>query len=561
MAYPVRLKSIQSIVARHSSKMPYLLLLLWQGILLIASNVQTSLMAHDEGWYATLALSLLRSQAWLTPKWWGQLIYDKTSGVHWMIATAYSFFGVSETSARLPAGIACLISIVLIYAIGSTLLNRRSAFLGALCLSTIIMWTQYGQLATQDMPLVAIELTVIWALLQLERYPQQRLGWGVVAGLGFGLGFFVKGFMVVLPMIALLPYLLLNHKRHKHLFNPGLYLGFLLGLGSIAFWFLALWQTHGQEPFIQLFGILALAASADYHNVGPWYYLWNIPANFLPWTPLVLLGLINLFKSPPKNHLLLTCGYPAVLMLQLQIFSTKTIYYPLQIYPFLGLYSGYALDRLLTAWQSSDREPKMVRALSYFYGTIALLALIFGLGLPSSIWLSLGILESDLQQELLVYTVPILVVCGFWLVHGASGLGMFERRSRPEVWLSSLLIGPWLAIGLAGTIGLSGNYSADVKSFCLQPVIRSVLNQHTVDLVMPEQPDHGDHQTWILTSFCSSQWGQRVNSLQELTPGTYAWVSSPTSAELDAASDGYTRFGEIRGWTLIQKSLAPVDLK
>ncbi|MGB5974364.1 MAG: glycosyltransferase family 39 protein, partial [Nodosilinea sp.] len=386
MVYSARLKGIQAL-HRHTGWLPYGLLVGWQGVLLVASNVHTSLMAHDEGWYTTLALGLVRSQNWLSPTWWGELIYDKTSGLHWMIAAAFSF-GVSETTARLPSGVACLISVSLLYAIGSTLLNRRSAFLGALCLSTVIIWTQYGQLATQDMPLVALELAVIWALLRSEQQPQQRLAWGVAAGLGFGLGFFIKGFMVALPTVALLPYLIGSHKQHKHLANPGLYSGFLLGLGLVGCWFLALWNAHGSKPFDQLFGILALAASADYHGVGPWYYLWNIPANFLPWTPLAILGLFFLVRSPPQSRLLLTCGYPAVLMLLLQLFSTKTIYYPLQVYPFLALYSGYGLDRMLAAWQR-DRTPIAAKALSCFYGSVALVALVFSVGLLTGAWLRL----------------------------------------------------------------------------------------------------------------------------------------------------------------------------
>lgn len=551
MTDSARLKGVQASIYPPDSWLPYGLLVVWQGLLLVASNVQTSLMAHDEGWYATLALGLTRSQNWLSPTWWGELVFDKTSGVHWMIAASYSLFGVSETTARLPSGIACLISIALIYAIGSTLLNRRSAFLGALCLSTVIIWTQYGQLATQDMPLVALELIVIWALLRVEQHPQQRLGWGVVAGLGFGLGFFIKGFMVALPTVALLPYLVLNHKRHKHLTNPGLYLGFLLGLGLVAIWFLALWQAHGTEPFQQLFGILALAASADYHNVGPWYYLWNIPANFLPWTPLALVGLVGLLKSPPETRLLLTLGYPAVLMLLLQLFSTKTIYYPLQVYPFLGLYSGCALDQVLTAWHQRDRRTAGVKALSCFYGAIAVLALAFSLGLISKIWLNLGILDVALQQELYAYAVPALAVSAFWLLHGASGLGILGRRSRPMLWLSSLLIGPWLAIGLAGTTGLIGNYSAEVKAFCRQPDISAILDHNAVNVVLNEQPSREDHQTWILVSFCSSAWDLRLDSLRALSPGEYAWVSPPIAAELEATPDRSRRFGDIKGWALV----------
>jgi len=524
-------------------------LLGWQGLSLLASNWQASLMAHDEGWYATLALGLVRSGDWLTPRWWGQLMYDKTSGVHWLIATAYRLFGVSEVTARIPSMVACLLSVCLTYAIGCRLLNRQAAGLAVLCLSTIILWNQYGHMATQDMPLVAIELMTIWALLRAEQQTTLRWGWGLLAGLGLGLGFLVKGFMVVLPAIALLPYLILRHRRHRHWHNPGLYVGLGLGIGLVLLWFWQLWSTHGLVPFQQIFGTLGVAAAADYHGVGPWYYAWNIPANLLPWTPLVLWGIFKLCRQP-LDHKSLLLGYPVLMVLQLQVFPTKTLYYPVQIYPFLALYGGYVLAELMHRWTQPGASRLPLALTSYGYGLSGGLISLVGLGILLRRWGPLEFLTAELGPELTWYGGLALVVGLSWLLL----LLAWHRRARHSrlqpvrAWLAGLLVGPWLALGLAGMGGLLGNYSAEVKAFCRQPTVAEVLANHTVDVVLAS-PAGVNHKTWVLTSFYSRHWGERLTSVAAIPADHYAWVSEAAVATIPAR---FQQLGTVRGWALVR---------
>ncbi|HEY9878276.1 MAG TPA: glycosyltransferase family 39 protein [Leptolyngbyaceae cyanobacterium] len=530
----------------------YLGIALWQGILLICSNAKTSFMAHDEGWYATLAYRMVRAGDWLTPRWGTALMYDKTSGVHWLIATAYTLFGVSETTARIPSFVASIASVLLIYAISTELTNRTAALLGALSLSTVILWTQYGQLATQDMPMVAVELFCIWALLRAENQPTHCKHWGFLAGACLGLGFFVKGFMAFLPAVALLPYLVLNHRRHRHLTNLGLYLGLATGIGLVLLWFYGLWTTHGAEPFRQLFGILALAASKDYHGVGPWYYLWNIPANFLPWSPLAIAGLIFILRDSTLSRKWLTLGYPAVLLLLLQIFPTKTIYYPLQLYPFLGMYTGVALFQTTQQWPKLlHAKASFPRGISFVYGLVGLIAALLGAGLLLHQTLDLKIWNDPLGDELYQYALLALLLGLGWVI--TAGVWLSNRQNpsikKLSAWLASLLISPWLTVGAAGLAGLIGDYSPDVKAFCRQSEVEAVLQKNPVSFVVTGTVPGEDHKTWILTTFCTPTLGQHYTSTAELKPTEYAWLSPQAQVSLPS---NYRTIGQIRGWLLVQ---------
>ncbi|MGB7250898.1 MAG: glycosyltransferase family 39 protein, partial [Phormidesmis sp.] len=298
-----------------------LLLLGWTGLLLACSLTHTSLMAHDEGNYAAESRFMLSSGSWLARQWWGDPTYSHGILLNWLMLAGYKLFGVSDRIARWPSIAACLSAVVLTYDIAKTLCAsqrwpyakyaRRLGVLSGLLLMVFSLWAQYGHLATQDMLLVSIELLGIWALLKSEANTEvapevaseraignrRRIGFGFLAGLSLGLGFLVKTFMIALPAVALLPYLILHHRRHRHLTNPGLYAGIVTGLGMVALWLWLSVAKYGPFVFESMFGKLGELNEESFHaDGGPFYYLWNIPVNALPWSVFALIGAVMMLS-------------------------------------------------------------------------------------------------------------------------------------------------------------------------------------------------------------------------------------------------------------------------
>ena len=61
-----------------------------------------------------------------------------------------------------------------------------------------------------------------------------------------------------------------------------------------------------------------------------YYYFWNIPATYLPWSIFAIIGTIyNLYENKENKYIL--SFFPLILIGILSIFSTKTPYYTLQI--------------------------------------------------------------------------------------------------------------------------------------------------------------------------------------------------------------------------------------
>src|SRR5690242_1869341 len=109
----------------------YLGIIIWITPLLILNNGENSLMPYDEAVYTIRARWMLESGDWLTPQSWGELVYEKTPGPYWWLAFVYKIFGITEATSRLPAQIACIFSLLLVYEIAVMLLNKRIAYLAS----------------------------------------------------------------------------------------------------------------------------------------------------------------------------------------------------------------------------------------------------------------------------------------------------------------------------------------------------------------------------------------------------------------------------------------------
>ncbi len=530
----------------HSSSLaPYVALSLWVGIVLLLRSPLQSLMPHDEGWYAQQARWIVETGDWVTQQWWGEPVHDRMMGIQWLIAASYKLFGVSEGAARLPGAIACWGAVMLTYAIGRRCLTAQIALWGAAILAATPIWMQASRLAIQDVPLTALELLGIWALLQAETRPRRRV-WGFLAGSTVGLGFMLKSIMVIPVVMALGPYLVLEHRRHRHLLNPGLYLGLALGMVPAIAWLALSVERYGTLPLERTFGLLVNLAQEDYHNAGPFYYFWNIPANAFPWPFLAVPGVWLGWRSPhPRKALWL--GYPLVLFTLLALFKTRTWYYPLQLLPFVALLAALTLTTLGQLYRSHQRR-RLVAGLTYALAGIGAVLVVAGtVALLQPQWIvAQGIVVEGLGRYAL-----LAIAAGLgWLVP----LGAYRQRaprsqsaSNTALWQWGWLLGPWSAIALLYATGFWGNYNPDVKLALTTPPLQEIVANHPIHAVFKTvSPAEED---MVLITFYTPHLGSATDSWQSLAPGSYAWVATPDLSSLPAEA---VRLGQVRDWVLVQ---------
>ena len=531
---------------------PYLTLLLWVLPLVLLRSGQQSLMAHDEAIYATQAQSILQTGDWVSVQWGGAAGFDRTIGIQWLIAVCYLLFGTSEGTARLPSAIAFFFSVLLTYRIGCHLLNPRLAWLGAAIFSVIPLVVQYGRLATQDSVLVFIELLAIWALLEGAN-PQlkTRSLWLLLTGCSLGWGFLIKGFMIIPAAVALLPYLIGQQSRHRHLTNPWLYVGLVLGALPPIVWLRAAIAEYGDKPIAELFGKLIHLKGQTYLGAGPFYYIWNIPANGFPWVFFALAGLwLALFNADVRQLLknnqaqLLLLGYPTLLLVELTLFGTRTHYYPLQLMPFVGLLAAIALDRLVT--HNDKQAAKPFQAINSILGGFGILLILAGC---AAIWLVSWHPDSQSVGHRAAI-VALIVGVGWFSVWTIGRQKPVDQSKLSRQWLAGLLLTSWIGLSALNLTGLWGNYTPELKTFLQTPQVEAVLRSHPVNFVVNEdQLSRDDRKTHLLLNFYTPQLGQNLTQLDTLQSGGFAWLDPGVAIK----PTKYPVVGSFQRWQLIKK--------
>ncbi len=507
-----------------------LLLVSWSGLLLATTFLRVSLMAHDEGNFAAGARFMAESGRWVARLWWDSPVYTHGIMLNWLIVVSYKVFGIYDWAARMPSAIACIIATLLTYDISKIITGKRVlGLLSGALLMLFHLWFQYGHLATQDMLIVCLELLGIWSLLKAEAQPSRRIAWGVISGLVLGLGFLTKSFMILLPAAAIAPYLIFQHRRHRHLTNLGLYIGLLIGVGLVGLWLQLSIAQYGDVVMASLFGKVVELGEKPFHaDAGRLYYLWNIPANGFPWPLFSLFGVWFCWQDGqqpnPYRWLLI---YPFILFGMLTSFSTRTPYYALQLYPSLALFSAIALHRIAT---QPIQWPRCWLSRAF--------------GLLGFILAALGLTVLFAPDYFVLSALRPYAAIAILLGLGWACLPL--TANAPSRWIATWLLPTWLALGAVGVTGLYGNYSPGLKADLKRNPIASVLAKEPVNFIIgPEWADAEAHKTMILLSFYTPILGEHNPDFGDIEPGSYAWLASNADHNALSAERPYEPVGRM----------------
>ena len=438
----------------------YLFLLLWTLPLLIGGYEQQSLKVHDEALYATRARLMLDTGDWVNP--W-LVPHHKTPGIYWLLAILYRWFGMSETTVRLASVVFSLLTVVLIYEIGSIIINHYVGFLATVILNLQFLWLQYSRLGNPDLPTIFLTLLAIFCLLKGESNLKYRNLLAVVAGFCLGLATVMRGLMVAIPLVALTPYLTLRHRHHHYLQNIWLYLGFIVGTIPLFSWLYLNWLRFGIKSFKAILGFALILGSDNRHDHSIFYYFLSLATSAFPWGLLAILGLVIACRSRLKYYSILI-GFPVITFVLISIYSTRLHHYSLGLYPFTALLSALVLYCLVKPKQNEFSIPRSLRlpVLTYTFtgwGIILFLAAIV-----------LFYLQTELEYAKIALATSLLWLCLPFIYYKYSRL----------LWLAALLGGNWLGLFTAVNIGAVGNYEPEIKAFIRQPEVAEILNNHPV---------------------------------------------------------------------------------
>ncbi|MBO8244497.1 dolichyl-phosphate-mannose--protein mannosyltransferase [Prochlorococcus marinus XMU1411] len=395
-----------------------------------------SYIAFDEGFYALQARWILDKGNWIVPLWWNDYVLDRTIGLQFLIAKSQDIFGRNIFSAYLPTTAAAILMLFITFKLHEEFFSNKYAIISPLILCTTYIWFDYSHLATQDIIYSCLVTLGVFSLIKIKS--KDNKFYLLLFGIWIGLSFMMKTFLVLVPLLSLLPYLYI---KKNLFFSKFFWLGLLIGFIPYLFWALSINPYLEKNIIFYLVEKFNILSTKNTFTNPFYYYFWNIPATFMPWSLFAIIGTIhNTFESKDKKYIL--SFFPLILIGILSIFSTKTPYYTLQISSIFTLNTYVGIKYLFNSKRfkrififfTSKIVPLFVVSLTityYFFfknvgnfnikeNTFLIIGLLF-FGLSWSF-----IKDKNSFQEILI----ILIIGPYLLTTFLLQSGLFTDRSR-----------------------------------------------------------------------------------------------------------------------------------
>ncbi len=432
-----------------------------------------NLVAHDEGLYARRSRLLEESYNWFSPPF--STPHHKTLGSYWFIALSIRLFGNSELALRLPSILASIVCLFISYYIALRITNKKAALISVFSLSSMPLWIQYSRYASPDIIFVLCVLLVILFFLNFldNKSNVKNFIYIFFSGFFISIAFFIRSYMIFVPLIGLAPFLGFHLFRartiFKFLFLSGILFGSLPTLISLIF----AYKKFGNRAISSLFDFVEKQAIGNL-DFSTYYYA---PINFLYLTfplgiILVILIVFTYSNNLVKYPLLIYC-YP---LLSTSILLCMTTYYPhyfLFLLPSLAIIFGNKIQSFSFRFYVSKFTIKYL--LSFLLILITLILVLF------LIYFNDYFLDFSYTQKILVYSLSLVLILSY-----ISSIRFLFNISNNQINLIkvfyNLIIPQYISLSLFFNFGILGNPNYKTKEFLKDKVINSIISSNTIYL-------------------------------------------------------------------------------
>ncbi|MBI3886169.1 MAG: glycosyltransferase family 39 protein [Opitutae bacterium] len=401
------------------------LLALLFGLLYFFQLGDSALVNPDEGRYGEIPREMLATGDFVLPRLNGVLYFEKPPLLYWTVAGFMKIFGPDELAMRATPALFALGGVLLAYAAGRRLHDRRTGLAAALVLGTSILYFALARILILDMAVsVLMSATLFCFLLGVREAPGWRRRWffyglyasAALATLTKGLiGFLVTGAVMFL-------WLLLFHqwKRLRPLYLPS---GVLLFLALAAPWHVLAAQRNGAwAHFYFVREHWERFTTTEHGRYEPfWFFLPVVLGGLFPWMgflwPAVRAALAGGWARRRDNAdawFLVT--WAAFIFLFFSKSQSKLIPYILPVFPPLAVLIGAWLVKVVEA----DARPRLRAGLWVF----SVVAVVLGAGIAYAVLVP-GLIRHAAQMHAVradgLYSA-------FALIAGAFAAHWFWRR-------------------------------------------------------------------------------------------------------------------------------------
>jgi len=492
---------------------------------------EKSFIAFDEGYYALQGKWVLEYNNWITPQWFEQVQFDRPPFLPILIAVFYKLFGINYFSAHLPILISSVIVLYFTFKIHGLLIGESFKWLSPLILITTMLWINFTHLVTQDILLVAFETVGIYFLIKSSE--NSRNNELILSSFWIGLCFFLKTYMVIIPIIAITPYVLI-YKRNL-LTKTYFYFGFLLGFTPFIFWSILCLNLYGLDFISGINNKLLSLSKSNTFSQPFYYYLWNLPISFLPWTPFSIYGIGLIKKKLPSSKYYLIVIYPLFLIFLLSLFSTKVPYYSLQAFPFISIASSYGLFHFSS--NLNLKKKRFVNKISYSLMFILISSITY-----------LSIKKVNFAGEI-NSNFFIFIFAGFLIISSPLLINIFSSK---RLNILAFLLGPYLCTSLLVQTGQLNNRSPNIK-IALNNLDKSeLINNAQIFVITPTGLNDQELSEIIKISLYSKVMIKKLNNIEEIKLNQYIWIPNKNIGDYKFLEPIYKQ-KEISEWVLAKK--------
>lgn len=318
------------------------------GALFMSGALVLPLQEPDEGRYADIAASMVRTGDWLTPRLNGLRYYEKPPLYFWLGAAAVAVLGPTETAVRLPSVLACLATVLLLMRWGRRAGGEKVELLAGAMGGTLPLFALFAHMAMVDLVMAFMTTLALYSFWRgvVEPGGPARQPWVLAFWISAALALLTKGPVgFALPLVSAAGWLAITQSRDR-LFAFARPDGPLVAVLVAAPWFLAMeWVNPGYLGdffLVQNYG-RAFAGEMFDRNAPVWFYVPALAACFLPWA-LFLPGVIRRLRPGPAGalsadarlRLFLACSIFLPFAI-LSLAQSKITYYLLPLGPPLAL--------------------------------------------------------------------------------------------------------------------------------------------------------------------------------------------------------------------------------
>jgi len=252
----------------------------------------------DEGRYSAVALQMIKSHDWLTPRTHPQHEHwTKPPLAYWAIAGSLLIFGINEFAVRFPNALAFFVSIIAAFYLGKVFTPKRP-WIVSLIFATFLFPATVCNGATTDYLLTMWETLAVcffahayWGRKDKKSSLTIWLMW-----VSFSLAFLTKGPPSLLPLVSIIIFLYYQ-RSCAHSFNMFWIRGFFIMLFIGGSWFFVIiFQRFELLHYFFWDEFVLRMFSGEHQRHTRWYSFVYI------YIPVIVLGTVPL-KSALKNFL------------------------------------------------------------------------------------------------------------------------------------------------------------------------------------------------------------------------------------------------------------------